>query len=104
MDGWVGAVPAWPSTQLPAWLATAAARCSACAAPGAVHHTPMHRAPPPPPACRAKHESALRSTQGQREALDRRVAEQERGIEARLDAVEAALLVRCVFMCVCVCA
>lgn len=41
---------------------------------------------------RAKHESALRSTQGQREALDRRVAEQERGIEARLDAVEAALL------------
>lgn len=42
---------------------------------------------------RTKQEAALRSTQAQREALDRRVAEQERGIEARLDAVEEALQV-----------
>ncbi|KAL4420345.1 hypothetical protein ABPG77_006152 [Micractinium sp. CCAP 211/92] len=40
---------------------------------------------------KTKQEAALRSTQAQREALDRRVAEQERGIEARLDAVEEAL-------------
>ncbi|PRW33702.1 Kinetochore NDC80 [Chlorella sorokiniana] len=40
---------------------------------------------------KAKLESALRSTQAQREGLDRRVLEQERGIEARLDSVEAAL-------------
>ncbi len=43
--------------------------------------------------CRAKLESALRSTQAQREGLDRRVLEQERSIEARLDSVEAALQV-----------
>ncbi|KAI7842998.1 hypothetical protein COHA_003332 [Chlorella ohadii] len=40
---------------------------------------------------KAKLESALRSTQAQREGLDRRVLEQERSIEARLDSVEAAL-------------
>ncbi|KAI3425309.1 hypothetical protein D9Q98_009074 [Chlorella vulgaris] len=41
---------------------------------------------------RSKQEAALRSTQSQREALDRRVADQEAGIEGRLDGVEAALL------------
>jgi hypothetical protein len=44
-------------------------------------------------ACRSKLESALRSTQGQREALERRCAEQERGVGERLDAVEASLMV-----------
>lgn len=61
-------------------------------APAAEPRPPLPRRPAP---CRrAKQEAALRSTQAQREALDRRVAEQERGIEARLDGVEAALQVR----------
>lgn len=42
---------------------------------------------------RNKHESALRSAQAQREGLERRLAEQERAIEARLDGMEGALQV-----------
>ena len=84
MAGWLaGWLLWWRST---AWLLSA------------VHHlaTPLKRTPIPVcPSCvfRTKQEAALRSTHSQREALDRRLSEQERGIQARLDAVEAALQV-----------
>jgi hypothetical protein len=58
-----------------------------CSLPRATH---TH---PPTTPSRTKQEAALRSTQAQRQALDARVAAQERGIEERLDAVEAALQV-----------